>query len=109
MIPKNLKIGDTFTDGGYRFKVKEIVPEGYISTRITDSVVKKSDLPVEEKAQPSHLEDEPEKIPNESVNYSKTQINRMPNFKLEEVCKELGLEVGTGTEMKRAIIAKLGL
>lgn len=109
MIPKNLKEGDTFVDE-YKFKVVKVNDDGtYISTRITSDNVKIKSAPVEEKAQPSHSEDVPEIITEESVNYSKTQINRLPNVELEKLCKKLGLEVGTGTEMKRAIIAKLGL
>lgn len=109
MIPKNLKVGDTFVDE-YKFKVLKVNEDGtYISERITSGDVKKNDSVVEEKAQPSHFEDTPEKITEESVNYSKTQINRLPNAELEKLCKKLGLEVGTGTEMKRALIAKLGL
>lgn len=109
MIPKNLKVGDTFVDE-YKFKVLKVNEDGtYISERITSNNVKKTVSVVEEKAQPSHSEDIPEKITEESVNYSKTQINRLPNVELEKLCKKYGLEVGTGTEMKRALIAKLGL
>lgn len=34
MIPKDLKIGDTFVDGGLTYEVQAIVPEGYISKRV---------------------------------------------------------------------------
>lgn len=93
---KNLKVGDTFIEGNQTYIVDEIVPLGYNAHaigKVTDKPVK--EIPVEE--------------PKEEVSYSKTQINRMPNAELEKLCKELGIEVGTGTEMKRAIIAKLGL
>lgn len=93
MIPKNLKVGDTFTDGGFTYEVDEIVAMGYNSHRV-DKPVKAPEIKEEVE---------------EGSGYSKTQINRMPNSELEKVCKELGIEVGTGTEMKRAIIAKLGL
>lgn len=108
MIPKNMKIGDTFVDDGYTYVVDKIVPLGYESHRITSGNVK-----VEQPTKAENIkvsEEETPSITEGGVNkYSKTQVNRMPNSKLEEVCKELGLEVGTGTEMKRAIIAKLGL
>lgn len=34
MIPEDLKIGDTFVDGGLTYEVQAIVPEGYISKRV---------------------------------------------------------------------------
>lgn len=105
----NLKIGDIFYEEEYAYKVTGIVPEGYLAERITETNVKSSDLPKTEMAQPSHLEDTTPKNYKESVIFTKTQVNRMPNAELEKLCKELGIEVGTGTEMKRAIIAKLGL
>ena len=100
----NLKVGDTFVDGNQTYIVDEIVPLGYNAHAITTEVVKKSEKPVE-----NTDKTEVSEITSTDVNYSKTQVNRMPNAQLEKLCKELGLEVGTGTEMKRAIIAKLGL
>jgi hypothetical protein len=93
---KNLKVGDTFVEGNQTYIVDEIVPLGYNAHAIGKTTEKIKETPKEEP-----IIDEPA--------YSKTQINRMPNAELEKVCKELGIEVGTGTEMKRAIIAKLGL
>lgn len=100
MIPKNLKVGDTFKDGDYTYEVMAIVPEGYSSVRVFDENAKSIDVEKEV--------DVPE-ASKPSVNYTKTQINRMPNSELEKVSKELGLPVGTGTEMKRALIDRLGL
>jgi DNA-binding Xre family transcriptional regulator len=105
MIPSNLKAGDTFVDGKYTFRVNAVYPNGfYSSERITPETVNK-----EEKSVANTDKIEVSEITSTDVNYSKTQVNRMPNAQLEKLCKELGLEVGTGTEMKRAIIAKLGL
>ena len=98
-MDKILKVGDTFIEGGLTYIVDEIVPLGYNAHRIMDVKAvtpKKEETPVMEE-----VTTKPE--------YSKTQVNRMPNAELEKVCKELGIEVGTGTEMKRAIIAELGL
>ena len=110
---KIYKIGDRYVDGEYTYEVIKVYENGMCEAQrvdlFTNSNVKKENKVVEEKAQPSHFEDTPEKITEESVNYSKTQINRLPNAELEKLCKKLGLEVGTGTEMKRALIAKLGL
>lgn len=36
MIPSNLKVGDTFTDGGNTYVVKEVVEVGYISKMVED-------------------------------------------------------------------------
>ena len=107
-----LHIGDTFIEGDCTYEVTGIVPEGYLARmikgmEITSTDVKKSEPKIEEKAQQSDSSEK--EITSTDVNYSKTQVNRMPNAELEKLCKELGIEVGTGTEMKRAIIAKLGL
>lgn len=96
-MTKNLNIGDTFIEGDCTYKVLQIVPEGYIATMIKgmdDNDIPEVKQEVKEEVKPS---------------YSKTQINRTPNSELEKICKELGLPIGTGTEMKRAIIDKLGL
>lgn len=107
MIPKGLKAGDLFEDGGLTYMVKSVNKDGtYISEiaegkKVTKAVVKE-DEPKEEPA---------EEITEEAVkpSYTKTEINRASNFRLEEICKELGLKVGTGTMMKKAIIKELGL
>lgn len=109
MIPSNLKVGDTFTDGGRKYRVDALCSMGYISHAIdmpekvaesAHALVEetKVDIPTEEVAEPSMAK-----------NYTKTQINRMSVTELEKVCGEVGVEVGTGTAMKKAIIAKLGL
>ncbi len=94
---KNLKVGDTFIEGNQTYIVDEIVPLGY-NAHVIDKPVK---IP--------GIKEEIEEEVKEDPVYTKTQVNRLPNAELEKVCKELGLETGTGTEMKRAIIAKLGL
>jgi len=102
-MDKILKVGDTFVEGEQTYIVDAIVPMGYNAHaigKVTDKPVVKEIPKVEE----IKVEE-----PKEEVTYSKTQVNRMPNAELEKLCKELGIEVGTGTEMKRAIIAKLGL
>ena len=96
MIPKNLKVGDTFVDGKQTYKVTKVLEPPYAYESV-----------VVEKPEPIKVE-EP-KVEEVDKTYTKTEINRMPNVKLEELCKELDLEVGTGAEMKRAIIGKLGL
>ena len=40
MIPKGLKVGDTFEDGGVMHKVLEVVGENYISKVIDGSIFK---------------------------------------------------------------------
>lgn len=95
---KNLKVGDTFIEGNQTYVVDEIVPLGY-NAHVIDKPVKIPEIKEEVK----------EEVKDEEPGYTKTQVNRLPNAELEKLCKKLGLEVGTGTEMKRAIIAKLGL
>lgn len=93
----NYKIGDRYVDGEYTYEVIKVYENGTCEAQRVDikkAIPEKKPI-VEEKAE------EPE--------YSKTQINRLPNAELEKLCMKLGVEVGTGTEMKRALIAKLGL
>ena len=92
------KLGDTYVDGEYTYKVIRVFENGTCEAQRIDMPIKKAEEPIVEKE---------EKV--ETPEYSKTQINRLPNVELEKLCKKLGIEVGTGTEMKRAIIAKLGL
>ena len=111
MIPTNLKVGDRFTDGGRTFEVTAVNELGYESRDI--------DMPVSEQ---DVKEDEPEEeikeLPFTTVEekqldsfnkYTKTEINRLNNAELKSVCEKLDLNPGTGVEMKKAIIEKLGL
>lgn len=93
MLANNFKIGDVFEDGGRKYKITGKHELGYaISEAIgTSDVVAKVVEPLEK----------PE--------YSKTQINRMSTADLENLCEELGIDKGTGVEMKKAIIDKLEL
>ena len=95
-----LHIGDTFIEGDCTYKVTGIVPEGYLAVMIKGM----DDIPEEPKVNEPKVEKT-----EEPTSYSKTQINRMPNTELEKLCKKLGIEVGTGTEMKRALIKELKL
>lgn len=86
-----MKIGETFVDGGYKYKVVGKHELGYdISERVDND----TEVVAETKE---------EKV------YTKTQINRTSSADLEKICEELELEKGTGSEMKKAIIEKLGL
>lgn len=108
MIPKNPKVGDVFTDE-FEFRVIKVREDGtFISERITKANVKKDDF-TEVKDSVNTGVTEEKTVTEPDVNFTKTQINRMPNAELEKVCKQLGIKVGTGTEMKRAIINKLEL
>ena len=101
MIPKNLKVGDTFTVDNEIFEVLEVVELGYNSKRIgfvDEKKPVKKEEPVKEETQLDSFND-----------YTKTEINRLNVFELEKVCDQLGLEKGTGKAMKEAIIKKLGL
>jgi len=119
MIPKNLKVGDTFKEGNFTYVVKEVVTmfgdTVYNSCR-TDVVapsqateptkqVKTEEIPVkEEKA-----DIEPSTKLDSFNKYTKTEINRLSKEELEKVCDKLGLEKSTGTAMKKVIIDRLGL
>ena len=120
MIPKNLKPGDTFEDGNKIYEVISVVKEGYISKRIYEKLKKISEnVKVEEVVNPLIVsEEEPEELPFATVEenqldsfnkYTKTEINRLSTAELTKVCEKLGLEPGTGKQMKVDIIKKLGL
>lgn len=104
MIPKNLKVGDKFTEENITFEVTKIVPLGYESKRVSMGA---QDAPVSaQEAQEAPIEE----AQLDSFNtYTKTEINRLNNKELEALCDQLGLEKDTGVLMKKKIIDHLGL
>ena len=106
MAPKGLEIGDKFKEGNRTFEVTEIVPLGY-NARLVASAPATGDR--SESAQ-----DAPEATIKDSKldsfnTYTKTEINRLKNDELEDLCDQLGLEKDTGILMKKKIIDHLGL
>lgn len=96
MIPKNLKIGDTFEDGNSTYEVIRVLKDGnYISKRVECNKLVEKDKFLEEKA--------------EDKKYTKTQINRMSIAELKKLANEYGIEETGGSAIKKAIIEKLEL
>lgn len=96
MIPKNLKIGDTFEDGNSTYEVIRVLKDGnYISKRVECNKLVEEDKFLEEKA--------------ENNKYTKTQINRMTIAELKKLANEYGIEATGGSAIKKAIIEKLEL
>lgn len=96
MIPKNLKIGDTFEDGNSTYEVIRVLKDGnYISKRVECKKLVEKDELLEEKA--------------EDKKYTKTQINRMSIAELKKLANEYGIEATGGSAIKKAIIEKLEL
>lgn len=96
MIPKNLKIGDTFEDCGSTYEIIRVLKDGnYISKRVECKKLVEKDELLEEKA--------------ENKKHSKTQINRMTIAELKKLANEYGIEVTGGSAIKKAIIEKLEL
>lgn len=96
MIPKNLKIGDTFEDGNSTYEVIRVLKDGnYISKRVECNKLVEKDKFLEEKA--------------EDKKYTKTQINRMTIAELKKLANEYGIEATGGSAIKKAIIEKLEL
>lgn len=96
MIPKNLKIGDTFEDCGSTYEIIRVLKDGnYISKRVECKKLVEKDELLEEKA--------------ENKKYSKTQINRMSIAELKKLANEYGIEATGGSAIKKAIIEKLEL
>ena len=96
MIPKNLKIGDTFKDGNSTYEVIRVLKDGnYISKRVECNKLVEKEKLLEEKA--------------EDKKYTKTQINRMSIAELKKLANEYGIEATGGSAIKKAIIEKLEL
>ena len=96
MIPKNLKIGDTFEDGDSTYEIIRVLKDGnYISKRVECNKLVEEDKFLEEKA--------------EDKKYTKTQINRMSIAELKKLANEYGIEATGGSAIKKAIIEKLEL
>lgn len=107
-VVKGLKAGDTFEDGGRRFTVLSVNPDGtYISKFIGVEEITQPVVKAEEKKEENvttllaTVEVKP--------SYTKTEINRASIEKLEKISKELGLKTGTKLAMQEAIMKKLGL
>ena len=96
MIPKNLKIGDTFEDCGSTYEIIRVLKDGnYISKRVEcNKLVEKEEFPEEK---------------TENKKYTKTQINRMTIAELKKLANEYGIEATGGSAIKKAIIEKLEL
>lgn len=119
MIPKNLKVGDTFTEGNLTYEVTEIVSmfgqTVYNSRRIGAEAPQRPAEPTKQvKVEEASIEDkkadtEPSVKLDSFNKYTKTEINRLSKEELEKVCDKLGLEKSTGTAMKKVIIDHLGL
>lgn len=96
MIPKNLKIGDTFEDGDSTYEIIRVLKDGnYISKRVECNKLVEKDKFLEENA--------------EDKKYTKTQINRMSIAELKKLANEYGIEATGGSAIKKAIIEKLEL
>ena len=96
MIPKNLKIGDTFEDGDSTYEIIRVLKDGnYISKRVECKKLVEKDELLEEK--------------EENKKYTKTQINRMSIAELKKLANEYGIEATGGSAIKKAIIEKLEL
>lgn len=102
MIPKNLKIGDTFEDSNSTYEIIRVLKDGnYISKRVEcNKLVEKDKLVEKEKLLEEKAEDK---------KYTKTQINRMSIAELKKLANEYGIEATGGSAIKKAIIEKLEL
>lgn len=84
MIPKGMKVGDTFEDGGVLHKVLAVVGENYISQVID------GEIPVKVK----------------EVNEEKVDYESMPYNLLKKACADRGLDAKGS---KAELIARLGV
>ena len=86
MIPKGLKVGDTFVDYGRTYKVTKVVGENYESVWVGET-------------SPKSLVVEQPKITSDDVNY-----DDLPYAQLKKLCAEKGLDA---TGKKDDLVARL--
>lgn len=85
MIPKGLKVGDTFVDNGFTFEVTKVVGENYESRRTGT----KTPSPV---------------LITEPTVKSEEDYNSLPYATLKKLCAERGLDA---TGKKDDLVARL--
>ena len=106
MAPKGLEIGDKFKEGNRTFEVTEIVPLGYNARLVASAPATGDRSESAQEAPEATIKDS--KLDSFNT-YTKTEINRLKNDELEDLCDQLGLEKDTGILMKKKIIDHLGL
>lgn len=97
MVPKGLKVGDTFQDGGRAYKVLSVNKDGTYSSK----AVEKDEIPKVFEAVKEAVE--------EGKKYTKTDINRMPKDELSILAKEYGVEAETAVEMRKQLMEKMNI
>ena len=80
MIPKGLKVGDTFLEGNLVYKVTEVIGDRY---RATWTGATSSASPVNE---------QPKETKKEEVKEEKPDYMSMPYAALKKMCAEKGLD-----------------
>ena len=90
MIPKGLKVGDTFKDYNITYKVLKVVGENYESQAI--------------KIDPINLDGEVQEEVKEEVQEVKEDFSSVPYAQLKKMCAEKGLDA---TGSKADLIARL--
>lgn len=96
MVKSGLNVGDTFEDDGRYFTVLSVSDNGYYTSTLIEKPIE--GVPIE-----------PTK---EEKTYTRTDIKRMSKDALLVMAKENGIECNeetAGTEIKEALITKLGL
>lgn len=83
MIPKGLKVGDTFEDGGVMHRVTKVIDIGYESVTINGDIT----------AQKEEVKEE-----------EKSDLSSVPYAQLKKLCAEKGLDA---TGSKTDLIARL--
>ena len=103
-----MKIGDIHVMDGWKFELIGFDGEGrQINKRLC-----LSDEQPKREVEAAVVIEEPVIATEKTKSFeglTKTDVNRTPKEKLEAMCKELGLTLGTTAEMKKEIIAHLGL
>lgn len=97
MVPKGLKVGDSFQDGGRAYKVLSVNSDGTYFSKVV------------EKNETTEILEDSKEVVVEGKKYTKTEINRMAKEDLVVLAQEHGVEIGTTAEMRRQLIEKLNV
>ena len=97
MIPRGLKVGDTFEDGGVTFKVTKVNSDTYESIRVGETPLSAPEV------ERIEIKEEP-KEDGQTVKEALSDYESLPYAQLKKLCAERGLDA---SGKKSDLIARL--